>query len=40
MIGSLLRSGRLRKPGGGMFVMCPGRVINDTTQRIDTSYSE
>ncbi len=37
MISSLLRSGRLKKRGGGMFVMCPGRIVNDTNQRIDTS---
>lgn len=33
---SLLRSGALDKPGGGKYVIAMGRIINDTTQRIDT----
>ncbi len=36
MIESLFKSRRLVKPGGGMYVMCPGRIINDTMQEIDT----
>lgn len=36
MISSLVRSGRLNKPGGGRYVMATGRIINDTMQRIDT----
>ncbi len=36
MIKSLFASRRLTKPGGGMYVMCPGRIVNDTMQEIDT----
>jgi uncharacterized protein (TIGR02722 family) len=36
MIDSLIRSGSLRKPGGGRYVMATGRIVNDTMQRIDT----
>ena len=35
-IESLLRGGALNKPGGGRYVIMMGRLINDTTQRIDT----
>lgn len=33
---SLLKSGALNKPGGGRYVVAIDRIINDTTQRIDT----
>lgn len=33
---SLLESGALNKPGGGRYVVAIDKVINDTTQRIDT----
>lgn len=33
---SLLKSGALDKKGGGRYVVAIGRVLNDTTQRIDT----
>ena len=33
---NLLSSGVLNKKGGGRYVVAIGRVINDTTQRIDT----
>lgn len=33
---SLLRSGALDKAGGGKYVIAMGRIVNDTTQRIDT----
>ena len=36
MIESLMRSGVLRKPDGGRYVVTTGRIINDTMQRIDT----
>ena len=36
MIDSLVRSGSLKKPGGGRYVMATGRIVNDTMQRIDT----
>ena len=36
MIESLMRSGTLRKPDGGRYVVTTGRIINDTMQRIDT----
>jgi uncharacterized protein (TIGR02722 family) len=36
MIQSMIGSGRLKKPGGGRYVMTTGRVTNDTMQRIDT----
>jgi len=36
MIESLMRSGTLRKPGGGRYVVTTSRIINDTMQRIDT----
>lgn len=35
-IDSLLKSGALSKSGGGKYVVAIGRVVNDTTQRIDT----
>ena len=34
---SLLSSGSLERPGGGRYVVAMGKVINDTTQRIDTA---
>ena len=34
---SLLSSGSLERPGGGRNVVAMGKVINDTTQRIDTA---
>ena len=36
MVGSLMRSGVLKKPGGGRYVVATGRIVNDTMQRIDT----
>lgn len=36
MVESLMRSGTLRKPDGGRYVVTTGRIINDTMQRIDT----
>jgi uncharacterized protein (TIGR02722 family) len=36
MVESLIRSGALRKPDGGRYVVTTGRIINDTMQRIDT----
>jgi len=36
MIDSLVRSGSLKKPGGGRYVMATARIVNDTMQRIDT----
>jgi len=33
----LLSSGAMDKKGGGRYVVAMGRVVNDTTQRIDTS---
>ncbi|MDR1285204.1 MAG: penicillin-binding protein activator LpoB [Campylobacteraceae bacterium] len=35
-VDSLLRSGVLSKPNGDKYVVAIGRIINDTTQRIDT----
>lgn len=34
---SLLSSGALDRPGGGRYVVAMGKVINDTTQRVDTA---
>src|SRR4030042_2875595 len=36
MVESMLGSGALKKPDGGRYVVATGRIINDTTQRIDT----
>ncbi|MBZ0165848.1 MAG: penicillin-binding protein activator LpoB [Candidatus Omnitrophica bacterium] len=36
MTQSLLVSGRMRKPGGGKYVVTTAVIVNDTTQRIDT----
>lgn len=36
-IKDLLESGAMDKKGGGRYVVAMGRVVNDTTQRIDTS---
>lgn len=36
MIQSMIGSGRLKKTGGGRYVMTTARIINDTMQRIDT----
>ena len=36
MIQSMISAGKLKKPGGGKYVMTTGRVTNDTMQRIDT----
>ncbi|MHC5083901.1 MAG: penicillin-binding protein activator LpoB [Planctomycetota bacterium] len=36
MVGSLMRSGTLKKPEGGRYVVATGRIVNDTMQRIDT----
>ncbi len=36
MIQSMLGSGALKKPEGDRYVVATGRIINDTTQRIDT----
>lgn len=36
MVESLVQSGRLSKPGGGVYVVTTGRILNDTMQRIDT----
>lgn len=36
MVQSMLASGALKKPGGGRYVVATGRIVNDTTQRIDT----
>ena len=33
---SLLRSGRLDAPGGGLYVVTVGKVVNDTMQHFDT----
>lgn len=35
-IQSLLASGAVERPGGGRYVLVISRIINDTTQRIDT----
>jgi uncharacterized protein (TIGR02722 family) len=36
MVQSMLASGALKKPDGGRYVVATGRIVNDTTQRIDT----
>jgi uncharacterized protein (TIGR02722 family) len=36
MVQSMLGSGALKKPDGGRYVVATGRIVNDTTQRIDT----
>ncbi len=36
MVQSMLGSGALKKQEGGRYVVATGRVVNDTTQRIDT----
>ena len=36
MVQSMLGSGALKKPEGGRYVVATGRIMNDTTQRIDT----
>jgi len=36
MVQSMLGSGALKKADGGRYVVATGRIINDTTQRIDT----
>ena len=36
MVQSMISSGRLKKPGGGRYVMTTARITNDTMQRIDT----
>jgi uncharacterized protein (TIGR02722 family) len=36
MVQSMLSSGALKKQGGGRYVVATGRIVNDTTQRIDT----
>ena len=36
MIQSMISAGKLRKPGGGKYVVTTGRITNDTMQRIDT----
>ena len=36
MVQSMLGSGALKKSEGGRYVVATGRIINDTTQRIDT----
>ncbi|MBW7988592.1 MAG: penicillin-binding protein activator LpoB [Planctomycetes bacterium] len=36
MVQSMISSGRLKKSGGGRYVMTTARVTNDTMQRIDT----
>lgn len=36
MVQSMLGSGALKKQDGGRYVVATGRIINDTTQRIDT----
>ena len=36
MVESMMRSGALRKPEGGRYVVATGRILNDTMQRIDT----
>lgn len=36
MVQSMLASGALKKEGGGRYVVATGRIVNDTTQRIDT----
>ena len=37
LVGSLLSSGAVNKPSGGRYVLAISRIINDTTQRIDTN---
>jgi uncharacterized protein (TIGR02722 family) len=36
MVQSMLASGALKKADGGRYVVATGRIVNDTTQRIDT----
>ncbi|UCG49229.1 MAG: penicillin-binding protein activator LpoB [Phycisphaerales bacterium] len=36
LVQDLLGSGKLKKEGGGQYVVATGRVVNDTMQRIDT----
>jgi len=36
MVQSMLGSGALKKADGGRYVVATGRILNDTTQRIDT----
>jgi uncharacterized protein (TIGR02722 family) len=36
MVQSMLGSGALKKADGGRYVVATGRIVNDTTQRIDT----
>ncbi len=36
MVQSMLGSGALKKQEGGRYVVATGRIVNDTTQRIDT----
>jgi uncharacterized protein (TIGR02722 family) len=36
MVQSMLGSGALKKQDGGRYVVATGRIVNDTTQRIDT----
>jgi len=36
MVQSMLGSGALKKQEGGRYVVATGRILNDTTQRIDT----
>jgi len=36
MVQSMLASGALKKKDGGRYVVATGRIVNDTTQRIDT----
>ncbi|MHC4144393.1 MAG: penicillin-binding protein activator LpoB [Planctomycetota bacterium] len=36
MVQSMLGSGALKKSEGGRYVVATGRIVNDTTQRIDT----
>jgi len=36
MVQSMLGSGALKKQDGGRYVVATGRILNDTTQRIDT----
>ena len=36
VIGSMIGSGAVDRPGGGRYVLVISRIVNDTTQRIDT----
>ena len=36
MVQSMFDGGALKKPGGDRYVIATGRIVNDTTQRIDT----